>query len=149
MSFLGLGGFFWAGGSTRSTIPPTVLRQKVKSRRDSPCIKPRTIVGHHSCDWRSPSVPRRIKAMRRPDRRTNIRYVITWKYTDVKPNLGVTIANPRGLSRSQSARGLAKRFLVPNPAFSGPCPRAPVGCPFLSFLVSGHQGPSARLLPAG
>jgi hypothetical protein len=52
--------------------------------------------------------------------------------------LDVTAANPRGAPRSQSTRGLAKIFLVQNPSFSGPCPRPPVGCPFLSFLVSGQ-----------
>jgi len=44
----------------------------------------------------------------------------------------------------QSASGLAKRFLVANPAFSGPCTRTPVGCPFPSFLVSGHFLPRFR-----
>jgi hypothetical protein len=29
-------------------------------------------------------------------------------------------------------------FWAGHPALSGPCPCAPVGCPFLSFLVSGH-----------
>jgi len=42
-------------------------------------------------------------------------------------------------SCSQSARGLAGGFCAGRSAFSSLCPLARVGCPFLSFLVSGHQ----------